>query len=297
MPLSYALVTPARDEAEHLPRLARAVVSQTVPPGAWVIVDDESSDATRDVAQELAVEHPWVRVLETRHRSQGDSQPITSGRRAGRDVIAFEAGVASLDPLPDVIIKADADVSFAPNFVETLLHAFRGDPTLGIAGGTCLERVGGTWTEQHVTGAHVWGATRAYRRACLEDVFPLEARLGWDGIDLLRADLAGWQTRTLRNAPFRHHRPEGLREGTRVRVWLAQGWSSWYMGYRPTYVIARTMHRAWREPAALALLWGYLRSALARDARHPEPAVRQALRHHQRLRTLPLRLREALGRR
>jgi len=297
VPLSYALVTPARDEADHLPRLARSVAAQTVLPDAWVIVDDESADGTRAVAQQLADEHPWVRVLDGPTLTSVESGPIASGRRVGRDAVAFEAGVASLDPLPDVVVKVDADVSFAPDFLEKLLSAFQHQASLGIVGGTCLERVGGDWTERHVTGAHVWGAARAYRRACLENVLPLERRLSWDGIDLLQADLAGWCTQTLRHAPFRHHRTEGARDGARVRVWCAQGWSAWYMGYRPTYVIARALHWAWRDPAALALLWGYARSALVRDARHPEAAVREALRENQRLRSLPLRLREALGRR
>jgi len=295
--LSYALVTPARDEAEHLPRLARAVAAQTVLPDVWVIVDDGSADSTRAVAQRLAVEHPWVRLLHGPPPSPVESGPIAFGRRTGRDSVAFQAGVASLDPLPDVVMKVDADVTFASDFLETLLTAFGQQASLGIVGGTCLELTGGAWTERHVTGAHVWGAARAYRRACLEDVLPLERRLSWDGIDLVQADLAGWSTRTLRDAPFRHHRTEGARDGARARVWFAQGWSAWYMGYRPTYVLARALHRAWRDPAALALLWGYVRSALVRDARHPEPAVREALRQHQRLRSLPLRLREALGRR
>jgi glycosyltransferase involved in cell wall biosynthesis len=297
MPLSYALVTPARDEAEHLPRLARAVAAQTVLPDVWVIVDDGSVDRTRAVAQRLAAEHPWVRVLDGPPPTPVASDPIAFGRRAGRDAVAFEAGVASLDPLPDVVVKVDADVSFGPDFLETLLDAFRQHASLGIVGGTCLEQIGGAWTERHVTGAHVWGAARAYRRGCLESVLPLEKRLSWDGIDLLQADLAGWQTRTLRHAPFRHHRTEGARDGTRARARYAQGWSAWYMGYRPTYVIARALHWAWRDPAALALLVGYVRAALARDARHPEPAVRDALRENQRLRSLPLRLREAMGRR
>jgi glycosyltransferase involved in cell wall biosynthesis len=295
--LSYALVTPARDEAEHLPRLACAVAAQTVRPAVWVIVDDASTDGTRAIARRLAAEHPWVRVLGVPCDRRLKGQAVPSGRRAGRDVIAFEAGVASLDQLPEVVVKLDADVSFAPDFFDVLLWAFEQEPTLGIAGGTCLERTGGVWAERHVTGAHVWGAVRGYRRRCLEDVRPLEVRLGWDGIDLLRAELAGWRTRTLRHAPFRHHRAEGAREGAKVRAWFARGWSAWYMGYRPTYVLARTIHRASREPAAFALLWGYVRSALAREARYPERAVRDVLRQQQRLRFLPLRLRETLGRR
>ncbi len=44
--LSYALVTPTRNEARDLPRLAGCLHAQTVAPRAWVIVDTGSDDDT-----------------------------------------------------------------------------------------------------------------------------------------------------------------------------------------------------------------------------------------------------------
>ena len=55
--LSYALITPARDEAENLPRLAASIQAQDVAPDAWVIVDNGSTDGTLEIASELAREH------------------------------------------------------------------------------------------------------------------------------------------------------------------------------------------------------------------------------------------------
>ena len=49
----------------------------------------------------------------------------------------------------------------------------------------------GRWRERHLTGSTVWGATRAYRRACLDDGLPFEERLGWDGIDEFKANARG----------------------------------------------------------------------------------------------------------
>ena len=34
---SYAVVTPARNEAENLRRLAECLVAQSVPPSAWAM--------------------------------------------------------------------------------------------------------------------------------------------------------------------------------------------------------------------------------------------------------------------
>ena len=109
-------------------------------------------------------------------------------------------------------MKLDADLSFAADYFSRLLAAFEADPHLGMASGTCYERDGATWRQRHVTGGHVWGASRAYRRRCLEDVQPLESGLAWDGIDELKAAVKGWRTTTCVDLPFYHHRPEAARE-------------------------------------------------------------------------------------
>jgi glycosyltransferase involved in cell wall biosynthesis len=292
-PRSYALVTPARNEAANLRRLADSVTAQTRLPARWVIVDDGSDDETPDIARGLAAAHPWIALLP---RGDATADALGRGRRQGRDVLAFNAGVESLDPPPDVVVKLDADVSLAPEFFAELLLEFERDPLLGIAGGICLELEGGRWVPRHSTGGHVRGATRAYRWTCLQAVQPLATQVGWDGIDELRATALGWRTRTIARLPFRHHRAVGQRDGMR-RAYLAQGEAAHYMGYRPSYLIMRTLFRARRDVAALAMVWGYFAAAARRRPRCPDPLAQRELRSQQRLRSLPVRALEAAGRR
>jgi biofilm PGA synthesis N-glycosyltransferase PgaC len=291
--LNYALVTPARDEAENLRRLARCLAEQTVQPNAWLVVDDGSTDGTADIARELARALPWLRLLSS-PGAQSTDGPLESGRRAGRDIIAFTTGVQALQREPDIVLKLDADVSFAPDFFERLLDEFEADPRLGIAGGTCWERMRDEWRPYHVTGRHVRGATRAYRWQCLQDVSPLEEQIGWDVVDEMRANLRGWRTRSIASLPFYHHRGLGERDGAR-REWEAQGRMAHYLGYRISYLLARTLWRARTERAAVAMLTGYVGAAWRHERRCPDE-LRAYLRREQRLRKLPLRVREALGR-
>jgi hypothetical protein len=193
------------------------------------------------------------------------------------------------------VVNVDADVSMDPDYFERLLAEFAADPRLGIASGSALEEVDGAWVKRFVTGGTVWGATRAYRRACLEDVLPLEERHGWDGLDQLRARSRGWRTRTIPDLEFRHHRREGARDASRVAHWRACGESAHYMGYRTWYLLARAAHNARREPAALAMILGFLDAAARRAPRYPDEAARQRLRRDQSVRKLLRRRREALG--
>jgi glycosyltransferase involved in cell wall biosynthesis len=287
--LRYAAVTPTRNEADNLPRLGESLERQTLRPTAWVVVDNGSTDDTLAVAEALAARHAWVRVV---------SVPGAVGTVRGGPVIrAFNAGLGTLGELPDVVVKLDADVSFEPDHFERLLGEFAADPALGIASGSCWELENGAWKERFTTRAAPRGAVRAYRRECLEAVSPLEERMGWDGIDELKANLRGWSTRVLPGVAFRHHRRVGERDASRRAAWEAEGELAHFMGYRPGYLLVRACFRALREPSALAMVWAYAGAALRRERRCDDDAARAHLREQQRLRRLPLRAREALGRR
>lgn len=288
--LTYAVVTPARDEARNLERLAGSLRSQSVAPTVWLIVDNGSSDDTPATIARLGDELAFARGVEL--------PPASSGvRRGGAIARIFEAGVRLLDVDVDVVVKVDADVSMDSDYFERLLDAFAVDPGLGIASGSAWEEEDGEWRQRHVTGSSVWGASRAYRRACFDAVVPFEDRMGWDGVDEIKARIAGWRTRTLVDLAFRHHRAEGERDGSRWRAWAAQGEAAYHMGYRPWYLAARALHNARSELAAVAMVPAYVARALRREERCSDASVLDFVRAQQTLRALPLRAREALGRR
>lgn len=276
--LSYAAVTPARDEEQNLGRLAESLLAQTLRPVRWVIVENGSSDGTAALARELASSHGWISLVQT---EPGDRYDRTSPYMR-----AWHEGVEALDGVGDLVVKLDADVSMDPGYFEGVVSAFELDPKLGIASGTLLERHKGAWEEIVLLGDHVWGPARAYRRACLEVVLPLDDGIGYASIDEAKAHLAGFHTATLRRLPFRHHRPEGAAEGSRWKSWSDQGVAAHYTGYRFSYLAARSVYRAVRDPASLGLVAGYLGAALRRAPRYDDPEVVEALREAQRARNL-----------
>jgi biofilm PGA synthesis N-glycosyltransferase PgaC len=277
--LRYAIVTPARDERENLERLAAAIGAQSHPPASWIIVDDGSTDGTRELAERLAASDPTILVA----GAPPAEGRLSEGRRAARDLLAFRHGVRALPAPVDIVVKVDADLAFAPDYFARLVGHFADDPTLGIAGGSCHELEDGEWRRRRIVPSAVWGASRAYRWACLDTVMDLAPKVGWDGIDEIKAQLRGFRTWTDVDLPFEHHRPEGDREAARVHAHRLSGEAAWYMGYRPSYLVLRSLYRARRDRSALGLIWGYLAGAVTRVPRCPEPGVISALRARQRL--------------
>jgi poly-beta-1,6-N-acetyl-D-glucosamine synthase len=283
---TYAVVTPVRDEAANLRRLADCLAAQTLPPETWLIVDDGSTDGTSDLLSSLTAEHPWIKSM-----SAGGAQL----QRGAPIVRAFHAALTELEPLPDVVVKLDADISMEPDHFERLVREFAQDPRLGIAGGIGYERQSdGIWRQRHGTGPAVWGGCRAYRRECLREILPLEERMGWDTLDLMKANLRSWRTEVFYDLSFRHHRVEGERDGRRLRTTLIQGEAAHFMGYRVSYLLVRTLYRMLRDPAAVGLIVGYLRALVRREPTLADPELRAYVRSQQSIRRLPLRIREAL---
>ncbi len=286
--LSYAAITPARNEAENLRRLARCMEAQTAMAKRWIVVDNGSTDETVAITRELAERHAWVSLIEV----PGE----TIATRGAPVVRAFHAGLDALGDRADVVVKLDADVSFEPHYFERQLGAFADDPKLGIAGGLCMEPLpGGGWEAARVTRGHVRGAVRAYRWECLQVVTPLEERMGWDGVDELKAEVEGWRIGTTPGLSFLHHRQLAARE-SRWTHWSRQGQTAHFMGYRLSYLIARTVYNTTRDPRAPAMLAGYATAAAQRRPRCSSEAAIAHLRELQSIHALPSRVREKLGR-
>jgi len=287
---SYAVITPVRDEAENLPRLAASLAAQTELPRTWVIIDNGSQDGTLELAHGLAAEHAWISVL---------SIPGTTAAERGAPIVrALHAAIDYLgaDP-PDFAVNIDADISIEPDYFERLLGRFDEDASLGIASGSGFELEDGDWRQRHVTGSTVWGASRAFRWACLQEILPFEERVAWDGIDEFKANARGWRTQAFEDLPFRHHRREGERDGSTWRARSNQGHAAYYVGYRPWYLILRSIFNARHEPAALGMIAGYVSAAARREPRSNDADARAYLRRQQSVRSLRLRSLEATGRR
>ena len=283
--LDYAIITPARDEEALLPNLAASVLKQTVIPKSWVIVDDGSTDATSVIGRQLATNHNWITCI----FAPGPERPT----RGGPVVHAFEMGLDQLGSLPDVIVKLDADVRVPPEYFERLLHALELDPSLGLVSGTRLEPDGAEWRIRRVTGTMVRAQARAYRRECLQGVLPLERCLGWDHVDQLKAAARGWRSMEIGDLFFQHVRSDGARDGD--DYWCLQGAAAHYLGYRPTYVLLRALHRRRHDPKAMRMIVGYFGGVIRKAPRCGDRWVIAKTREQQRLSNLPARFRELRG--
>jgi biofilm PGA synthesis N-glycosyltransferase PgaC len=280
------LISPVRNEARHIVRTARALQAQTRPPDLWLVVDDNSDDATPELLRELEAEIPFIRVMATprRHTQHGpDRLALAAEARAFNFALATLAG----DPYTH-IGKLDGDIELPPGYFEGLLARFERDPALGIAGGTLLEPGRSGWESDPAPAYHVRGALKLYTRACFEAIGGVEERLGWDTIDETYARMRGYATRSFPELVARHHRPLGTADGA-LRGRARHGECAYILHYGLLWVTLRSLKEARRWPlgiSGVAFLYGYLRAALRSQPRVDDDEFRRFVRRELRGRML-----------
>jgi poly-beta-1,6-N-acetyl-D-glucosamine synthase len=277
------IISPMRNEAAHVERVARSVAAQTHRPAAWIVVDDGSTDDTAAILRALEREIPFLRV----HGRTADAEPVADRLAVAAAPRAFNHGLslAGVDDWTHVV-KLDGDIELPPDYFERLLGRFEQDPDLGMAGGNLVEPRGGRMVMIPIPPHHVHGAVKCYTRACFDAIGGVQQRLGWDTIDETYARLRGYRTRNYKDIVAVHHRPHGSADGT-LRGRARHGECAYIAHFGVVWVALRSLKIARSRPLGLsgvAFFYGYARSAVRRVERVPDPEFRSFARWELRQR-------------
>jgi biofilm PGA synthesis N-glycosyltransferase PgaC len=280
---SYVLITPARNEAAYIELTLKSVVSQTVRPLKWIIVNDGSRDGTDDIVRKYAATNSWIELIQMPERRE---------RNFAGKAIAVSAGQKQLGELHyDVIGNLDADVSFDPDYFAFLMDRFAENPKLGV-GGTAFREGDLSYNYEFVGVEHVSGMCQMFRRKCFEDIGGYAAiRSG--GIDLiavLSARSKGWETRTFVEKSFVHHRSQGgaLHTGLRERIYM--GRKDYLLGNHPLWEIFRGVYQMAHKPfliGGLLVLFSYVWNSI-RGVERTIPPELMVIRRSDQMKRLKL---------
>src|SRR4030042_114873 len=218
--LRYVALTSGRNEEKYVERAVRGVLSQSLPPDAYVVADDGSTDGTRRVLERFTGVDV-VRLENPRHPTRGVNLAW-----------ALNAGVrraSELVPDWDYLLKVDADSVLPPRYFQRLLGKFNANPRLGVTSGAPQEEKG--WRGRASDGAKV------YRRGCWDDIGHFVPCNAFDTVALLQAKRHGW---TVESFPeIRYTQLRTWRRGS-LRRWILSGRSRYYVGFPSwhTFLIA-----------------------------------------------------------
>lgn len=278
------IVTPVRNEADHIERVARGLAAQARRPERWLVVDDGSDDETPRILERLSAEFDFMHVVATPPgltRAAADRLAVAAAPRA------FNYGLHTIDPrelsLFTHLGKLDGDIELFPDYFSKVLAEFDRNPDLGIAGGVVLECHEGDWRAAASAPEHVRGALKLYSRECFKAIGGVWERLGWDGVDEVTARMRGYETRSFDAAKAYHHRHTGSADG-RLRGHVRWGEAHWILCHGLPWTLLRAGKVARIQPrgiSAAAYLYGYGRAAVRRVPRVEVEGYREFVRAEQ----------------
>lgn len=256
-----------------------SVIAQSVRPEKWVIVDDGSTDATPQILAEYATRYDWIKIVTRRDRGL---------RAVGPGVVdAFYAGYESVDADEyEYLCKLDLDLLLPPRYFEILIGRMTANPLLATCSGkSYVEESGRLVFERHGDDMSL-GMTKFYRVSSFKGIGGFVHEVMWDGIDCHLCRMKGWVACSWDEPDLRfvHLRPMGSSQQSIYTGRKRHGFGQYFMGTGFFYMLASAISRVNQKPYVLgsvAMLWGWLSSALQRKPRFGDAEFRRFLRRYQ----------------
>lgn len=212
--MRFLIVIPAHNEEKNIFFTLKSLEAQSFKDFKIIVVNDGSTDKTAEIVREFSERLPKFELLNLE----------TSEHEPGAKVVrTFNKGLNSVDFNDfDIICKFDADIIFPENYLMEVHKVYESNPKAGMVSGIVKIKKSvfeknlafdfkdekQQWTFENLSSKnHVRGPIKSYRKACFVAMNGLRPVLGWDNIDVMLAEMNGWEVATIKNIWVKHLRP------------------------------------------------------------------------------------------
>jgi len=262
------IVTPARNEEDMLPDLAKDIINQSVKPVIWVIVDDGSNDKTWSIIEDLEKELPWIRgirldlIQESGYAHERYAEVVRKGFNYAIELCRKHNSDY------DFLVVVDADVRLENEYLEKVIEAFSSNWRLGIASGFVYEK-GDSSKELNESNAEPRGCALAFRKECYEMIGGFQGHTN----SLLKAQNRNWHTEKIRSTRIFHRR----KSWSGKKYFSTAGKSAYFLNYHPInafltgiYYVTKVSPRK-----GVSYLMGYFESFILRKKKIEDEEIKE----------------------
>ncbi|MEM2191832.1 MAG: glycosyltransferase family 2 protein [Archaeoglobaceae archaeon] len=273
---SYILVTPAKNEEKNLPEVINSVVSQTILPKVWVVVDDGSIDRTTEILKTYSEKYNWIKYVRINNIQKNWDVHLNYARVCN---IGFSEALKFCEKFGikyEYIGLQDADTVVEREYYEKLMRKFIENPKLGIASGGIYYKTkrGLIWERTPLDFPR--GSGRLWRKNCFFETGGYALDPAMHTISNVKAILKGYETRQFKEIIAVELRKTGSSGGYGRRAYKT-GTIDYYL-YKPfRIVLAKSLYYAINYPfyPALFYLAGYVSSAISRSPRITDEDIKK----------------------
>jgi biofilm PGA synthesis N-glycosyltransferase PgaC len=251
--LSYWVAVVARNAAPHLRSTLDSLLNQTLKPSRITIVNDGSTDETREILSDYQRrQESCIKVLTLPNRGYDIRRVPSNINLAWKETAA--QGLET-----DYFMISGDDCFYPARYVESLVLRMETDKRVAVASGRPSANLRPS-REQAPSGSGRMIRTQFWRE--IGSRYPVKA--GWEAWLLFAAAEKGLKVKVFPNVIFDHRRPTGA-----AHHFIYWGAAMQTLGYHPFYALGRIAISAIKPTLvperSINMLRGYLLAKLGSD--------------------------------
>lgn len=285
--MHYIVVTPCKNEEKNLENLINSMVSQTVKPALWIIVDDGSTDNTPNIIQEALNKYQWIQSIQLTHGKRDRGLHLANIIRAGFD---FGISYCAKEQIHYTYLSnIDSDIVLEPYYFELILTEFESDPLLGTASGGLYHYEAGEIVPENINDSEPPGACIVIRRKCFEQCGGIFISYAWESVLNAKVKLKDWKTKIFNDIKVVEVRDTNSAEGY-WKGYIYKGECAHYLNFNPLHVLGKTIFYLFKKPhfIGFAYIYGYLYNYLSNKPQINDIDIKHYFRY---IRSREIRLR------
>ena len=288
----YLVITPAFNEAAYIEQTIQSVLTQTIKPLVWVIVDDGSTDQTADIINRYAQQHPWIHYV---YREKDPAQTYYAS-----NVYAIRHGISHIQNSKfkiqnyDFLAILDADIKLPSDYYEKILTRMHSDSKLGIASGVYVDNLGNGRIRKVLNDRRSTPkALMVFKKNCFDQIggfVPMKYG-GEDTVACFAARMNGWKTWSFPDVVAVHNKPVGTGHASgMLKIRFRQGKGEYFLATHPLFMLAKSVRRCIKEPpygiGGLMRMVGYAYAHCLKEERQISNELVHFIRKEQLARVL-----------
>ncbi|ATC38071.1 glycosyltransferase family 2 protein [Elizabethkingia anophelis] len=205
--MRFLIVIPTHNEEENILRCLDSLRKQSFQDFSCIVVNDGSTDNTRVLVEDF-IENIRLSGVES-SRFTLRNLPKSEHQPGAKVVRTFNKGLEGISlENYGIVCKFDADIIFPENYLEKVNRVYEENSKAGMVSGLVYIEKNSEWIFENLSSKnHVRGPIKSYRVTCFKEMNGLRPVLGWDNIDVMLAQMHGWDVITIKDIWVKHLRP------------------------------------------------------------------------------------------
>jgi glycosyltransferase involved in cell wall biosynthesis len=276
---NYILISPIKNEEQTIGKVIDSVVNQKLTPVLWIIVNDGSTDRSRELIEKKIKNLKWIKLINKKINDKynwlGYSRVVIEGIKYCKYNNLFENLSISY------LAILDSDITISNDYFYNLINFLKKNVSVGVVAGGIYVKNKKVWEIEYKNSSPRGGA-RIYNFKIFKEIDYFPNTPSPDRVSDIKIKMKGYKTISLENIKAFQHRKSFNKGGTlrsSLLGFFLNGRSRYIIYFSPLHVFLISIEISFKKRpyilSGLIFIFGYLTGFISKDKRIKDLVVRK----------------------